>query len=51
MRECEGEGARVRQRGRISLPRRRTLAFSSLAVLKRSKFQTRVELHVKTSRF
>ena len=38
MRECDSQGARE-----ISLPRPRTLAISSLAVFKRSKFQTRLE--------
>ena len=37
MRECDSEGE-------ISLPRPRTLAFSSLAVFKTSKFQTRLRI-------
>ena len=53
-RECESARAREREcdsEEEISLPRPRTLAISSLAVFKRSKFNTRLEFHVKTSRF
>ena len=53
-RDCESVRARERDFSltvALSLPRHRTLAFSSLAFFKTSKFQTRLRFYVKKSRF